>query len=551
MKNILCGLLCLVLAAVLMFSFVSCGEDDLVTPPPTGDANGGANGDTNGDTNGGENGGGTASNSTPEVSEVLTGVSAALKEKDAVTLNASVYLDMAGSGKNEVAALTLRVSADKNIYAKIAADGAEFVLCYFDGTVYVNETLMTEDEEEVTVYTPLFSMEEEDRAKVAEIVDSIFGAFASDDETETDTDSLSTDMTVTANEDGGYTLSYEADLTEKVNAFIEILRSYMNKTVSETIAEVFPKEQVTVVLEMMNGMTFSDFLALADEKIGAETVDEIMMMLFAVTRDDFPEELGEMSALEVVVSMIGGEYTEIGASEIAALVEYLPEMLTGILCENAGIDPDSKIGEIQIGEDPMKITVGELVNNLSFTALKVNCALTVDGNYLPVGLQAEASGGVAMGMVTVAVSAGVEVTVSFDNVTVTEPTPVVTLPSTDSYLVENEDGTTDLYIFLENGDFEIADLENSVTIIRGTCNGGIEWEGDAIVLKDVTLSEEESEYAYVVLIDFTATVDGAEVVYQETVTVDAPVIPDEPLEDATIEDAPIVPPVEGDPTLTE
>ncbi|MGM9609385.1 MAG: Phr family secreted Rap phosphatase inhibitor, partial [Eubacteriales bacterium] len=76
MKKILSGLLCLVLAAVLMFSFVSCGEDDVVTPPPTGD------------TTGGENGGGTASNSTPKVSEVLTGVSAAQKDKDAVTLNA-------------------------------------------------------------------------------------------------------------------------------------------------------------------------------------------------------------------------------------------------------------------------------------------------------------------------------------------------------------------------------------------------------------------------------------------------------------------------------
>ena len=70
-------------------------------------------------------------------------------------------------------------------------------------------------------------------------------------------------------------------------------------------------------------------------------------------------------------------------------------------------------------------------------------------------------------------------------------------------------------------------------------------------MKDVTLSEEESEYAYIVLIDFTATVDGAEVIYQEMVTVDSPVIPDEPIEDAPIEDAPIVPPVEGDPTLTE
>ncbi|MDD6981390.1 MAG: hypothetical protein PUJ21_06600 [Clostridia bacterium] len=541
MKKILSGLLCLVLAAVLMFSFVSCGEDDLVTPPPTGDATG--------DTNGGENGGGTTSNSTPKVSEVLTGVSAALKEKDAVTLNASVYLDMAGSGKNEVAALTLRVSADNNIYAQIAADGEEYVLCCFDGTVYVNETLLTADEEEVTVFTPVFSLEEEDRAKVAEIVDNIFGAFASDDETETDTDSLSTDMTVTANGNGGYTLSYEADLTKEVNALILILRSYMNKTVSETIANVFPKEQVTVVLEMMNGMTFSDFLALADEKIGAETVDEIIMMLLGMTRDDFPEELGEMSVLHVLMMMLGREYTELDASDIAAFVDYLPEMLTGILCENAGMDPDAKLGEIPLGESGM--TVGELVNNLTFTAIKVNCAFTVDGNYLPVGLKAEASVGVAMGMVTVAVSAGVEVTVSFEDVTVTEPTPVVTLPTTDSYLVENEDGTTDLYIYCENGDFEIADLANSITIISGTCNGGIEWEGDAIVLKDVTLSEEESEYAYIVLIDFTATVDGAEVIYQEMVTVDSPVIPDEPIEDAPIEDAPIVPPVEGDPTLTE
>ena len=528
MKKILSGLLCFVLAAVLMFSFVSCGEDGVVTPPPTGD------------TTGGENGGGTASNATPEVNEILTGVSAALKEKDAVTLNASVYLDMAGMGKSEVAALTLRVSADNNIYAKIAADGEEYELCYFDGTVYVNETLMTEDEEEVKVYTPVFSMGEQDRADVAEIVDNIFGAFASDDETETGSDSFTTDMTVTANANGGYTLSYEADLTEEVNALIAILRLYMNKTISETIAEFFPKEQVTAVLTMMNGITFSDFLALADETVGTETVDAVMMMLFEATRDELPEELGEMTVLHVLMMMLGREYTELDASDIAAFVDYLPEMLTGILCENAGMEPDAKLGEIPLGESGM--TVGELVNNLTFTAIKVNCALTVDGNYLPVGLQAEASVGVAMGMVTVAVTAGVEVTVSFDDVTVTEPTPVVTLPSTDSYLYENEDGTIDLYIYCENGDFEIADLANSVTIISGTCNGGIEWEEDAIVLKDVTLSEEESEYSYVVLIDFTATVDGTEVVYQEAVTVDAPVIPDAPIE---------MPPVEGDPTLTE
>lgn len=538
MKKILSGLLCFVLAAVLMFSFVSCGEDGVVTPPPTGD------------TTGGENGGGTASNATPEVNEILTGVSAALKEKDAVTLNASVYLDMAGTGKSEVAALTLRVSADNNIYAKIAADGEEYELCYFDGIVYVNETLMTEDEEEVKVYTPVFSMGEQDRADVAEIVDNIFGAFASDDETETGSDSFTTDMTVTANANGGYTLSYEADLTEEVNALIAILRLYMNKTISETIAEFFPKEQVTAVLTMMNGITFSDFLALADETVGAETVDAVMMMLFEATRDELPEELGEMTVLHVLMMMLGREYTELDASDIAAFVDYLPEMLTGILCENAGMEPDAKLGEIPLGESGM--TVGELVNNLTFTAIKVNCAFTVDGNYLPVGLQAEASVGVAMGMVTIAVSAGVEVTVSFDDVTVTEPTPVVTLPSTYSYLYENEDGTIDLYIYCENGDFEIADLANSVTIISGTCNGGIEWEEDAIVLKDVTLSEEESEYSYVVLIDFTATVDGTEVVYQEAVTVDAPVIPDEPIEDAPIEDAPIeMPPVEGDPTLTE
>lgn len=539
MRKILSGLLCFVLAAVLMFSFVSCGEDGVVTPPPTGD------------TTGGENGGGTTSNATPEVNEILTGVSAALKEKDAVTLNASVYLDMAGTGKSEVAALTLRVSADNNIYAKIAADGEEYELCYFDGTVYVNETLMTEDEEEVKVYTPVFSMGEQDRADVAEIVDNIFGAFASDDETETGSDSFTTDMTVTANANGGYTLSYEEDFTEEVNALIMILRSYMNKTVSETIAELFPKEQVTAVLTMMNGITFSDFLALADETIGAETVDAVMMMLFEATRDELPEELGEMSALLVVMSILGREYTEMDASDIAAFVDCLPEMLTGILCENAGMEPDTKLGEIPLGESGM--TVGEIVNNLTFTAIKVNCAFTVDGNYLPVGLQAEASIGVAMGMVTVAVSAGVEVTVSFDDVTVTDPTPVVTLPTTyDAYLVENEEGTTDLYIYCENGDFEIADLANSVTIISGTCNGGIEREADAIVLKDVTLSEEESEYSYVVLIDFTATVEGNEVVYQEAVTVDAPVIPDEPIEDAPIEDAPIeMPPVEGDPTLSE
>ena len=539
MRKILSGLLCFVLAAVLMFSFVSCGEDGVVTPPPTGD------------TTGGENGGGTTSNAMPEVNEILTGVSAALKEKDAVTLNASVYLDMAGTGKSEVAALTLRVSADNNIYAKIAADGEEYELCYFDGTVYVNETLMTEDEEEVKVYTPVFSMGEQDRADVAEIVDNIFGAFASDDETETGSDSFTTDMTVTANANGGYTLSYEEDFTEEVNALIMILRSYMNKTVSETIAELFPKEQVTAVLTMMNGITFSDFLALADETIGAETVDAVMMMLFEATRDELPEELGEMSALLVVMSILGREYTEMDASDIAAFVDYLPEMLTGILCENAGMEPDTKLGEIPLGESGM--TVGEIVNNLTFTAIKVNCAFTVDGNYLPVGLQAEASIGVAMGMVTVAVSAGVEVTVSFDDVTVTDPTPVVTLPTTyDAYLVENEEGTTDLYIYCENGDFEIADLANSVTIISGTCNGGIEREADAIVLKDVTLSEEESEYSYVVLIDFTATVEGNEVVYQEAVTVDAPVIPDEPIEDAPIEDAPIeMPPVEGDPTLSE
>ncbi|MGN1206828.1 MAG: hypothetical protein ACI4SP_00855 [Eubacteriales bacterium] len=330
MKKVLSGLLCLVLAAVLMFSFVSCGEDEVVTPPPAGDGN-------------------TGANAIPGASEVLTGVSAALKEKDEVTLNASVYLDMPGTGKSEVAALTLRVSTDGNVYAKIAADGADYELYYFDGTVYVNETLMTEDEEEVTVYTPVFSMEEEDKAKVAEIVDRIFGAFASDDETETDTGSLTTDMTVTANANGGYTLSYEADLTEDVNNLILILRSYMNKTISETIAEVFPKEQVTVVLTMMNGITFSDFLALADETVGAETVDAVMMMLLEMTRDDLPEELGEMSALLVVMSMLGGEYSEIGASEIAEIVDYLPEMLTGILCETAGIDPDSKVGEIPLG----------------------------------------------------------------------------------------------------------------------------------------------------------------------------------------------------------
>ena len=338
MKKILSGLLCLVLAAVLMFSFVSCGEDDVVTPPPTGD------------TTGGENGGDTTSNSTPKVNEVLAGVSTALKEKDEVTLNASVYLDMAGKGKSEVAALTLRVSADGNVYAQIAADGADYELYYFDGTVYVNETLMTEDEDEVTVYTPLFSLEEEDRAKVAEIVDGLFGASASDSETETGSDTLTTDMTVTANENGGYTLSYEADLTEKVNALILILGSYMNKTVSETIMEIFPKAQVTVVLTMMNGMTFSDFLALADEKIGAETVDEIIMMLLEMTRDDFPEELGEMSALEVFMSMLGGEYTEIGASEIAEIVDYMPEMLVDFLCETVEINTDIKLGEIPLGE---------------------------------------------------------------------------------------------------------------------------------------------------------------------------------------------------------
>ena len=297
MRKILSGLLCFVLAAVLMFSFVSCGEDGVVTPPPTGD------------TTGGENGGGTTSNAAPAASEVLTGVSAALKEKDAVTLNASVYLDMAGTGKSEVAALTLCVSADNNIYAKIAADGADYELCCFDGTVYVNETLLTEDEEEVKVYTPVFSMGEEDRATVAEIVDNIMGAFASDDETETDADSFMTDLTVTANANGGYTLSYEADLTEEVNALVLILRSYMNKTVSETIAEVFPKEQVTTVLTMMNGITFSEFLALADETVGAETVDAIMTMLLKMTRDELPEELGEMSALQVVMSILGREST--------------------------------------------------------------------------------------------------------------------------------------------------------------------------------------------------------------------------------------------------
>lgn len=539
MRKILSGLLCFVLAAVLMFSFVSCGEDGVVTPPPTGD------------TTGGENGGGTTSNAAPAASEVLTGVSAALKEKDAVTLNASVYLDMAGTGKSEVAALTLCVSADNNIYAKIAADGADYELYCFDGTVYVNETLLTEDEEKVKVYTPVFSMGEEDRAKVAEIVDNIMGAFASDDETETDADSFTTDLTVTANANGGYTLSYEADLTEEVNALVLILRSYMNKTVSETIAEVFPKEQVTTVLTMMNGITFSEVLALADETVGAETVDAIMMLLLKMTRDELPEELGEMSTLQVVMSILGRESTEMDASAIAAFVDYMPELLTDSLCEIAGIDSAAKLGEIPLGESGM--TIGEIVNNLTFTSLKVNCALTVDGNYLPVGLKAEASVGVAMGMVTVAVSAGVEVTVSFDDVTVTEPTPVVTLPTTiNAYLVENEDGAIDLYIYCENGDFEIADLANSVTIISGTCNGGIEREADAIVLKDVTLSEEESEYSYVVLIDFTATIDGNEVVYQEAVTVDAPVIPDEPIEDAPIEDAPIeMPPVEGDPTLTK
>lgn len=536
MRKILSGLLCFVLAAVLMFSFVSCGEDGVVTPPPTGD------------TTGGENGGGTTSNAAPAASEVLTGVSAALKEKDAVTLNASVYLDMAGTGKSEVAALTLCVSADNNIYAKIAADGADYELYCFDGTVYVNETLLTEDEEKVKVYTPVFSMGEEDRAKVAEIVDNIMGAFASDDETETDADSFTTDLTVTANANGGYTLSYEADLTEEVNALVLILRSYMNKTVSETIAEVFPKEQVTTVLTMMNGITFSEVLALADETVGAETVDAIMMLLLKMTRDELPEELGEMSTLQVVMSILGRESTEMDASAIAAFVDYMPELLTDSLCEIAGIDSAAKLGEIPLGESGM--TIGEIVNNLTFTSLKVNCALTVDGNYLPVGLKAEASVGVAMGMVTVAVSAGVEVTVSFDDVTVTEPTPVVTLPTTiNAYLVENEDGAIDLYIYCENGDFEIADLANSVTIISGTCNGGIEREADAIVLKDVTLSEEESEYSYVVLIDFTATVDGNEVVYQEAVTVDAP---NEPIEDAPIEDAPIeMPPVEGDPTLTK